>query len=202
MMIGTRRLLDAIESFYDQTTAATSALLWSAWPTPDLSLRGWQLSDYPSMMVRLPRAEAQLAPTDLSIERVSNTASLLEFLDVVSRGFPFNDLAKSLTAWDERVLKEQSLHLWLGRVGGRAVSTSATIVGGDINGVTLIATLPEARGRGIGAAMTERAGSVVPEFPATLLASDKPRQLYEKLGYVAVTRFTLWERWLGSPIEA
>jgi len=50
------------------------------------------------------------------------------------------------------------------------------------------------RGKGYGAAVTEAAATAVPEEPAVLLASDDGRHVYERTGFLAVDRWTLWTR--------
>ena len=52
--------------------------------------------------------------------------------------------------------------------------------------------MPDARGRRIGEAVTWMPTLVRPESPAALIASDLGRPVYERMGYVALVRFTLW----------
>jgi len=47
-------------------------------------------------------------------------------------------------------------------------------------------------GRGYGLALTAAAAAVEPSKPATLIASDLGRPVYDRLGFVAVMRFTYW----------
>jgi predicted GNAT family acetyltransferase len=64
-------------------------------------------------------------------------------------------------------------------------------------GVTLIeavATLPAARGRGAGAAVTWAATLSDPTRSAVLIASDDGRPIYERMGYRAIERWTVWLR--------
>jgi len=55
-----------------------------------------------------------------------------------------------------------------------------------------VATLPEARGRGYGAALTATAALSQPDLPSALIASDDGRGVYERLGFLPISRFTLW----------
>jgi GNAT superfamily N-acetyltransferase len=82
--------------------------------------------------------------------------------------------------------------LWLGYVAGRPVTCAIANVSDGVVGVHFVATLPEARGRGYGAAVTARAASVAPTLPAVLQASDLGRPVYERLGFRVVCRFDLW----------
>ncbi|MGZ6391549.1 MAG: GNAT family N-acetyltransferase, partial [Ktedonobacterales bacterium] len=84
--------------------------------------------------------------------------------------------------------------LWVGWEEDRPVSAAATFVAAEINDVTLVATVPEARGRGYGAALAWRASLANPALPALLIASTEGRRVYERMGYMSLFRFTLWSR--------
>ena len=61
-----------------------------------------------------------------------------------------------------------------------------------VAGVEWVATLPECRRRGYGAALTWTAATSWPGKPAYLIASDEGRKVYERIGFLALFRFTLW----------
>ena len=54
--------------------------------------------------------------------------------------------------------------------------------------------MPEARGRGYGAALTWRATLADPTLPALLIATEEGRSVYERMGYTTLFRLTLWSR--------
>ena len=56
-----------------------------------------------------------------------------------------------------------------------------------------VTTLPAWRHHGFGAAMTTAAISIEPSWPALLLASDDGHDLYGRLGFIDLMRFTIWE---------
>jgi GNAT superfamily N-acetyltransferase len=60
--------------------------------------------------------------------------------------------------------------------------------------VEYVATLPAARGRGIGAAVTWAATLADPASPAVLVSSDDGRPTYERMGYLPLERWTAWLR--------
>jgi len=72
------------------------------------------------------------------------------------------------------------------------VASGSAYVGDRLVRVDNIATLESARGRGYGLALTAFAAAVDPSKPATLIASDLGRPVYDRLGFVAVMRFTYW----------
>jgi hypothetical protein len=60
-----------------------------------------------------------------------------------------------------------------------------------VNHVEFVATLPDARGKGYGAAVTWAATLHAPDLPSLLIASDMGRPAYERMGYLALTRWSL-----------
>jgi hypothetical protein len=94
---------------------------------------------------------------------------------------------------DGRVLGGPT-HFFTGCVAGRPVATAAGHVAAGVNLVEMVATDPQARGSGYGEALTWAATRADPELPAVLLASDLGRPVYERMGYLAVSRWTMWHR--------
>ena len=58
--------------------------------------------------------------------------------------------------------------------------------------VEFISTRESARGRGIGRALTATATVAEPTLPSMLISSDPGRNVYERLGYLPLLRFSLW----------
>ena len=83
-------------------------------------------------------------------------------------------------------------HFYVGYEGDRPVSTAAAWVGERLSLVEMVATRPECRGRGYGAALTSSALLTDYTRWAVLLASDPGRPVYEMLGFFPLVRFTLW----------
>ncbi|MEY2453286.1 MAG: hypothetical protein QOD92_2860 [Acidimicrobiaceae bacterium] len=170
--------------------------LISPYATPDLGASGWQLIGHPPLMARLPgAAEMPLVPRDLHIHEVVDRPGLEVFERTLVDGYPMPDLQPY--TWggfcDERVLGGAT-RLWVGLVDGQPVATAAAHVAGGVNNVEMIATLEGFRGRGYGAAVTWAATTADPTLPAILIASDLGRPVYERLGYTALTRWTMWLR--------
>jgi len=72
------------------------------------------------------------------------------------------------------------------------VATAAAYVTEAITMVEMVAVRPEARGGGVGAAITAAATLTEATRPAALIASDLGRPTYDRLGYVSITRYSLW----------
>jgi hypothetical protein len=84
--------------------------------------------------------------------------------------------------------------VWLAHVDGEPVAVAAAHRAAGATLVEYVAALPAARGKGAGAAVTWAATLADPEVPAVLVASDDGRPTYERMGYLALERWTAWVR--------
>lgn len=185
-------LLDEIDAFF-AAGGSGPVDVWSAWPTPDLRMRDWELGGHPPLMLRSPGGETPPSLEELEIRRAQDLESVHAFERVLATSFgQLGGQPDAPSVWDERVLGLKDVYLWVGYVDGEAVATSATCVTRGVNGVQCIATLPDYRGRGYGEAMTWPATIAQPSKPAVLLSSDLGRPVYERMGYVALLRYTYW----------
>jgi GNAT superfamily N-acetyltransferase len=185
-------LLDRVEGV---VPAGRPATLVATGPTPDLSARGWQLVGHPPLMVRPAGGTGPRVPAELTITEADDEVALEVFERTLVDGYPEPDLQpyRFGSVHDGRILG-RATHCFTGTVGGRPVATALGHVAHGLNVVEMIATAPDARGRGYGAALTWAATTVDPARPAVLFASDLGRPVYERLGYDAVSRWTIWHR--------
>lgn len=191
-------VMRALDAFYGFANGATSGTvyLFSPWPTPDLRPHGWKLSDYPLLMLRPPGGKLPRPPAGLRIEEVRDQKALEACEVAIVRGFPLPEVEARGpgAAFSPRLLSDERVRLWVGWHKGRPVSAAAAFVAAGIVDVTLVATVPEARRRGFGAALTWRATLADPALPSLLLATAEGRHVYEQIGYLSLFRFTLWSR--------
>jgi GNAT superfamily N-acetyltransferase len=189
--------LSAIEKFYRFESATRGmVLLLSAWPTPDLRERGWRLMGHPPLHLR--PATGQL-PTDLgrvTFRRVETAAQLAEWERTGIEAYPLPEMkpARPSSFLGQSALGDHRLQAWTAYLEGQPVGISAAFADKGINNVMVVATKPEARGRGIGGALTWRATLADPSLPAMLLSSDEGRPVYQKMGYIPLIRMTFWYR--------
>jgi GNAT superfamily N-acetyltransferase len=190
--------LDVIAGFFafGDSSRHGDALLVSAWPTGDLRPSGWSLMGHPPLHLLPTGATPRSAPPDVNIEKVHDLEALQAWERVAIEGYPLEALAGAPpgSVTHESWIDEPRLRLWVGWVGKRPVSASAAWTEHGINDVTLVATVPDARGRGYGEALTWQAARADPLLPAMLISSDVGRPIYERMGFLPLQRITLWYR--------
>jgi hypothetical protein len=184
-------VLDAIQAEVSGGTG--TVCLVSAWPTPDLTARGWQLLGYPPLHMRPPAPIPTLdAPAGLRIAHVADIAAVRDFERVLVEGYPFPDVIPG-TLFDARLLAASGPHLEIGYLDERAVTVGARHIAHGLLVLALGATLPEARHHGCWAAMVRSRLAAAPGLAAVALFSDDSRPGAERLfGFLPITRFTLW----------
>src|SRR3954452_20965023 len=167
--------------------------LFSAWPTPDLRPYGYALIGHPPFMIRPPGGSAPVRPPELHVTEVDDAASTEMYERVFVDGYPVPGPQpfEAGLLFDERLLGGIT-RAWVGSVDGHPVACAMAIASRGIVAVENVATLPEARGHGYGAALTATAALSTPDLPSALIASDAGRGVYERLGFLPISRFTLW----------
>ena len=188
-------LADIAEFFaFTDSPHRGEVLLVSAWPTGDLRPLGWTLMGHPPVFLLPASREPGVDPVDLRIEEAQDLDALYAWERVVIAGYPLEALAGAPPGAlvSERWLEEPRSRLWVGWIGDRPVCASSAWTDHGINDVTMVATIPEARQRGYGAALTWRAALADPSLPAMLLSSDVARPIYERMGFLPLQRITLW----------
>lgn len=139
-----------------------------------------------------------LERTSLEIRQVTDEPALREWARVLTSVFQRS--AEEREAWAraylQRGLRDSPWAQFIGSVDGVTIATSTVLMCGPLAGIYHIATMPEARGRGAGAAMTlvamrhafERGATV-----AALQASEMGESVYRSIGYDDVCKLTMYE---------
>jgi GNAT superfamily N-acetyltransferase len=172
---------------------AGTHVIFSAWPTPDLRPYGYALVGHPPFMVRPQGGAAPVRPPGLAVEEVANAAAMERYEKVFVEGYPVPELQPYSPGrlFGERLLGGIA-RVWVGSVDGRPVAAAMAINSRGLIAVENVATLPDARGHGYGGAVTATAALSAPDLPSALIASDDGRNVYERLGFLPISRFTLW----------
>jgi ribosomal protein S18 acetylase RimI-like enzyme len=204
-----RRIDEAIAAF----RAAGVSAAWSVGPLSRprdlgdrLLARGFELDqDLAWMAADLERPRRIEQPTNLVIERVTTQAHHEGWLDVMDRGFghdPESHITLDTLGRHDRNRQRGPWVRFVGFLNARPVASSGLIVGGGVAGIYNVATVPRARRRGFGTAMTltamrhaRRLGHRV----AVLATSPLGRGVYEGLGFrdVCTSRTYVWEPGAG-----
>ena len=182
------------QALADLAPDGAPSLAMSPFPTPDLTADGLVLIGHPPFMVMPPGGRKPRSVKGLMIEEVTDAASLATFERTLVDAFPVPDMDPVKAPLFQPRYLDGASRAYLAFLDDEPVATAAAHVAAGANQVEFVATLPKARGQGIGAAITWAASVTEPSLPAVLCASDDGRPVYESLGYLPVNRWTFWLR--------
>jgi len=186
-------VLTAIDEFF--ATGHHPAIVLSAWPTPDLTSRGWILVGHPMFVLRAPAEHAFRSNTGVVV-RVAHTAADLATAEAVAvRGYPLPE-ADGLrpNALFGPGLLGGALRVRFAAVEGTPAAIGSSHVAHGLVNLCLAATLPTARRRGAWESLVWARIDDGPGLPAAAFTSDDSRPGFVRMGFLPVTRFTLWLR--------
>jgi len=186
-------VLTAIDEFF--AAGHQPAIVLSAWPTPDLTSRGWILVGHPMFVLRAPAEHAFRSNTGVAV-RVAHTAADLATAEAVAvRGYPLPE-ADGLrpNALFGPGLLGGALRVRFAAVEGTPAAIGSSHVAHGLVNLCLAATLPTARRRGAWESLVWARIDDGPGLPAAAFTSDDSRPGFVRMGFLPVTRFTLWLR--------
>jgi len=144
----------------------------------------------PGMAVDLEHIEeARPVPGGLVVEPVSDLERLAQWLHPVKVSFDLQDVTASafLALFSSQGFgPDLPWRLFVGLVDGQPVAASRLFCAAGVAGIYHVATLPEARGQGIGTAMAvaaARAGREQGYRAGILTASGEGHSIYRRLGF-------------------
>jgi ribosomal protein S18 acetylase RimI-like enzyme len=151
---------------------------------------------------RMDEAVLETVPDGFEIEDVADRTSLLDFGGTLRDGMGMPDWAAQ--GWVDATLRigigRTPWRMYLGRLKGQPVATNMLFNGGGVASVYGVATLPEARGQGIGGAITLKPLLDAREEGyrhAVLFSSDMAVHTYQRIGFrpinARINRY-LWRR--------
>ena len=147
----------------------------------------------PPLMALTTEPAAPVPPADVTIAEV--TAATLDGLaHVLGTGFgmPAELVSMAITP---AFLERGPFTSYLATIDGVPVATAASFDDGHgVRGIYNVATVPEARGRGIGAAVTAAACRWSAGDVVVLQSSAEGRPVYERLGFDTPTHYRQYER--------
>lgn len=157
-----------------------------------LETRGFEM-DYSAPGMALDTAtlsKTLTLPDGLEIVRARDEKTLADFSTVIYKSYKDRGMAlESAQAFEmaTRALGVESApwRIYVGYMDGKPVATNLAFNGGGVTGLFCIATLPDYRGRGIGAAVT-----LAPLYEAdadaqyaVLFSSKSGKPVYERIGF-------------------
>ena len=188
----------AIEAAVAPYKAKNLPILWWTGPATSPADLGRYLEahgfvydeDSPGMAVDLERLSGgQPAPQDLVIEKVTENETLRQWCrtNIIGFGWP-DSINEDLFSFYSDLGAEDEVPLvhYIGRLNGEPVATSSLFLGAGVAGIYNVVTLPEARRKGIGAAITLRPlldARAMGYRVGILQASDMGVSVYTKLGF-------------------
>ncbi len=163
--------------------------------------RGWSIFSTSGMAGDIQNLDEHIdTPVGVTIERIETTESLQLALQTISAGMPWPGAGRDYTMdviLQHGFVAHPSVYYYLARLNGKPVATSLLFLAGGVSGLYCVATVPSARGRGIGRAISH--------FPlldarnmgyrtAILQATEKGERIYRRLGFKEVCRINFWQR--------
>ena len=151
----------------------------------------------PGMAARLSSIARPSPPPGVQISTLSADDDLRELWTMQATVFGMRpDVVRAYLG--PSMLRAPGIACFLARADGRAVSSSLGIAIDGSVGVFGVATLPDARGRGIGTAITATAVDWARDRAdlAWLQASEEGQPVYERMGFRVVAD---WDVWLLPP---
>jgi GNAT superfamily N-acetyltransferase len=149
---------------------------------------------YPGMVLPAAAPTPTSAP-GVAVRIVSDAAAFDEHLGVLTEGGLPTDVAHRMfpTSW----LTDPDVRMITGLLDGRPVGTGLAIRTGSVSGVYNIGTLPGARRRGVGSAITVAAIDAGRGWGCDLIvlqATEMGEPLYRELGFRTIVRYTTFTR--------
>ncbi|MGE3798916.1 MAG: GNAT family N-acetyltransferase, partial [Thermomicrobiales bacterium] len=185
-------VIGQIDAFYDVERAHGFAGVFSVWPSPEFGKAGWVLGGHPPAHYLPAGRHAPEDPQNVVIRPASSHADLHAIIDCANAAYGTSADPAALVS--QHSLEDHRRRYWLAESEGRVAGGSSSWLGDQLTYVTLVATHPDFRRRGIGRAVTWRASLAQPTLPAALISTDEGRLLYDEMGFLRLLRLTLWYR--------
>jgi hypothetical protein len=176
-----------------KTLADVPGSVGDAWHALDLTPYGFGVWRTEPWFYRGAGPLPESPVTDLELIRVTTPEEVEEFEAVSVRGFGNeDDTIEPGTFHPPSVLADEAMHMFTGRVEGRAVAAAMGYVLDDAVGVFGVTTVASARGRGYGTAVTCAALLADTGLPAVLAPSQQAVNMYRRLGFQPVGELRIW----------
>lgn len=175
----------------------------SSLPT-DLAVRlqaqGMTLDDEsPGMAIHLHEAALDArGPSDLTVQEVIDGDGLVRWISTMVAGSGLPDTVRELLVglyMQRGFSRQKDVRYYLASRAGQPVASALLFLGGGAAGIYNVATVPDARRQGIGAAVTATALRAARELGyafGVLQSSQMGYNVYRRLGFQEYCRFSLY----------
>jgi len=196
-----------IEELRNHFASHQLPLTWSVGPFSRPSDLGSHLESHglrceeesPGMALDLKALNEDIAfPSELAIERVSNAEVLMEFVEVMRVGFEMPEFTAAALFEEYNAMGLTDKSPWrnyVGRLDGEVVITASLAIVVGVAGIYNVVTLPKARRRGFGSAMTLAALREARELGyriGILQSSAEGLGVYRRLGFEQYSTYYLY----------
>jgi ribosomal protein S18 acetylase RimI-like enzyme len=152
------------------------------------------LTEAPGMYAERLRPPHRALPS-LEVRPTTDDSTRAAFAEIMSLGFDI-PYAVCTAVYASELAWKSALQGFVGYVDGRAVTTAATAITGDVIGVYSVATLPQYRRMGFAESIMRHVIGQATQntgVEATVLQTTRSGiSLYEKMGYRKVTNFSVY----------
>jgi GNAT superfamily N-acetyltransferase len=153
--------------------------------------------EMPEMILEGGAPEEAPLPGDTELLEVSSPEHASQYWDVATRSYASIGFPPEIFAFYENneYLWADGAAAFLARVGGRPTGISMTIVSHGVAGIYWVGATEEARGRGLGRAMTAvavSAGLAMGANSASLQASSMGESIYRQMGFETIFDYRLY----------
>jgi ribosomal protein S18 acetylase RimI-like enzyme len=152
------------------------------------------LTEAPGMYAERLRPPHRTLPS-LEVRPTTDDSTRAAFAEIMSLGFEI-PYAVCTAVYGSELAWKSALQGYVGYMDGRAVTTAATAITGDVIGMYSVATLPQYRRLGFAEAIMRQVIERVKQntgVEATVLQTTRSGlSLYEKMGYRKVTNFSVY----------
>ncbi|HWM55598.1 MAG TPA: GNAT family N-acetyltransferase [Solirubrobacterales bacterium] len=157
-----------------------------------------QVFEMPEMTMEAKANEPPL-PTGVELRRVVSAADADSFWQIATSAYADNGFPPEIFRYyeDHSGLVADNAVAFLAELDGKPVGIAMTIVRHGVAGIYWVGTLAEARGKGIGEAVTAAAISAGFDLGveiASLQASPMGEPVYRRMGFEAIYRYRLLMR--------
>jgi N-acetylglutamate synthase len=197
------RILATARNWFTNPATPWRLTAWEDWQDllePACAAGGLRRGESHPVMVLLNRQLGPpRGPEGFRCERVCTTEELAVFDETFHLS---NELPQTRFWRADGLLRNPAFQMFVGFLDDRPVATGLGVVAGDLTGVWGIATMPDVRGRGIGAEITRRvadAGRASGAQATYLWATSMGFPVYLRLGFQHVRNQVEWN---GGPAPA